>query len=409
MDHVDIGNAIGKVTPALGRLPIVEDFYRQLADLELEEVTQKEKKLTIKLDKRVELDQRRSAFLHRIKYLEIEFGGRTDGGTKDLATGKIFGENWAIKWSPNLEATLVEQNLYGDTIETAVLAKLREEIAKDDLHAGRTCERLVAAIDMDLATMISQVQASCSKAIDNDAQFASLAQALGYLGLLDRYAIFRNLRHDQLTDLLVRCFDRACFALPEAASVPEEQQPEVVAALKAVAEVVGRDDHLGLDRQLFVESVRQAAQDSTVPFLRGAFLGMLTELRDLSAEELAKEVSALAKAPVDKMITAGDFLDGVLSVSRTSIMIGADALIKAIDDLLRAAEWEPFLTMLPRLRAAFHRLHKHQVGSLAAKAAELYGLKESEVLTELNTSVSAAAAIARIDQKVAAIMAKWDF
>ena len=40
------------------------------------------------------------------------------------------------------------------------------------------------------------------------------------------------------------------------------------------------DDHLGLDRNLFTQQVRQAARDSTVPFLRGAFLGMLAELRE---------------------------------------------------------------------------------------------------------------------------------
>src|SRR5262249_24676537 len=158
----------------------------------LEELTAREKKLTLKLDKRQELDQRRSAYLHRVKYLNVEFGGRTDGASADFATGKIFAETWALKGSPNPEATLAAPNLYRDTIERAVLAKVREEIAKDDLHAGRTCARLVAAIDMDLPTMIAQVQASCGKAIDGDPRFVSLAQALGALGLLDRYAVFRN-------------------------------------------------------------------------------------------------------------------------------------------------------------------------------------------------------------------------
>ena len=54
----------------------------------------------------------------------------------DFATGKIFREKWELRWSPQIEAHLVEQNLYGDTIESAVVARFREGLAKDEAHAG---------------------------------------------------------------------------------------------------------------------------------------------------------------------------------------------------------------------------------------------------------------------------------
>jgi hypothetical protein len=179
--------------------------------------------------------------------------------------------------------------------------------------------------------------------------------------------------------------------------------------LLTLAEVTLRGQRQGLDRDLFAEHVRKAAAATTVPFLRGVFLGMLTELREKTAEELAAELSALAKAPVERMVTAGDLLDGILAVSRTSILLGADALIGALDELLRAADWEPFLTMLPRLRAAFERLHAGQRESLAERVAQRYGLAEQESLIELCTSVGAAARFAAIDRRVAEIMTKWDF
>ena len=409
MDHVDIGSAIGKVTGAIGRLPIVDDFYQRLDELELTEVVRKEKRLNLDLDKREEPQLRRSVFLHRLRMLGVELAGLTQAPSTDFATGKIFREKWALKWTPAIESQLIEQNLYGDTIEVAVAAKLREELAKDGQDAAKVCARLVQSIDMDLPNLIQQAHDMCGLAIDNDPRFASLSQALSMLCVLERHAVFRQVRHDQLLDLLERCYDRSCFALPDAASVPEDQQEAVIGGLKTVAEVLGRADVLNLDRVLFTQQVRSSANGSTVAFLRGAFLGMLVELRDLPAEDLANEVSALAKAPTDIMIQAGDFLDGVLAVSRSSIMVGADALIGAIDELLRAAEWEPFLTMLPRMRAAFERLSGHQVESLANKVAERYGLKEAASLTKLSTSVGAAARIAGIDRRVAEIMRKWDF
>jgi hypothetical protein len=178
-------------------------------------------------------------------------------------------------------------------------------------------------------------------------------------------------------------------------------------SLLSVAEVVGRDQTGKLDRNLFVEEVRGAARESKVPYLRGVFLGMLAELRDLPASELTRELRDLARAPVEIMTTAGDFLDGVLSASRTSLLVEPDGLVQALDELLRAAEWEPFLAMLPRLRAAFERLHRHQRDTVAGNVAARYGLKNAASLTELKTSMNAAAAIARIDARVAEIMEAW--
>jgi len=408
IDAAAIGTRIGRVTPALGRLPIVHDFYAQLDDLELGEVLGKEKRIAVDCDKRQELPAKRSVFLHRLRFLAVPLAELVEAPSGDFATGQLFRERWALRWSPKVEPELIELNLYGDTIEAAALAKLREELAKDEAHAGHTCARLVQAIDMDLPNLVRQAEDACGRAIDQDGRFVSLCQALTSLLVIDRYAVFRNLRRDLLGDLIDRCFDRACFALPETASAPEDQQKGIVDALLALAEAVVRGDRPGLDRNLFAEHVRKAAKETTVPFLRGVFLGMLAEIREMTPQALAAEVSALAKAPVEKMVTAGDFLDGALAVSRTSILLGADDLIAAVDELLRAADWDAFLVMLPRMRAAFERLHERQRDSLAAKVAERYGLSETESLTALRTSVGAAAVIARIDQQVAAIMEKWN-
>ncbi len=407
MDAVGIGTRIGRVTDKMGRLPVVGDFYALLDSLDLGQVLGKEKRLIVALDKRDPEAAMRSVFLQRLRFLEVPLASMADAPSGDFATGQIFREKWELRWSPQVEPALIELSLHGDTVEAAVLTKLREELAKNELNAGKACQRLVQSIDMDLPDLVRHLEGSCSQAIDQDKRFSSLSEALANLLVIDRYAVFRNLRRDILEELIERCFDRACFALPDASSAPPEQQAEVVNALLQLAEAVLRGNRPGLERSLFAEHVRKAVEMTTVPLLRGAFLGMLTEIRELTPEALAAEVSALAKAPVEQMTTAGDFLDGAMATSRTSILLGADALVGAIDELLRAAEWDSFLVMLPRMRAAVERLHERQRDSLASKVAERYGLAESESLTELRTSVAAAALIAQIDQQVAKIMDKW--
>lgn len=407
IDAADIGSSIGKVTPALGQLPVVKDFYQNMEALELNEVLGKEKRLTIEIDKRDPLGERQSVFLHRLRFLEVPLCGMTESPLADHS-GMIFREKWYLKWSPAVEASLIDLNLYGDSIESAAMSRLRKVLKQDERSAGQTARHLVRAIDMDMPDLIKSTEDALSQAIDNDTRFVSLAQALTALLVVDRYFVYRNTRHGLLTELIVRCYDRACFAILDAIAVPEEQQEEVVAALVALAEVAQQGDKQNLDRNLFTEHVRGAAGATTVPFLKGAFMGMLSELRDIEPSELADMVRALAKAPVDVMVTAGEMLDGIMAVSRTSIILGAESLIQAIDELLRASEWDPFLTMLPKMRAAFERMHAAHRDSLATRVAQLYGLKEGGSITELKISTSAAITVARIDKQVASIMKEWN-
>lgn len=405
MDAAGVGTALGKVTAKLGRLPILGDFHSQLSDLDLGGVMGKEKRLTLKLDKRTPIDARRSAFLHRLTYLKVPFAAATaEGGD---FSGTLFREEWQLKWEPKTEPALIEQNLYGDTVESAALNRLREALAKAGTHAGETCLRLLEAVDLDMPDLVSAAGAACGPAIDADPSFVSQATALRALGRLDQYAAFRGLRREVLEELLVRCYDRACFALPDASAVPDAEHPAVVEALISVAEVILRDGGTRYDRALFAEAAGTAAGVSPVPFLRGAFLGLLCEIRELPADAVAAEVAALAKAAPAVMVTAGDLLDGLLAVSHTSILLGAEALVAAVDDLLAAADWEPFLIMLPRLRAAMERLSNSQKDSLAGTVARRYGLADDEDVRTVSGSLGATALVARLDAAVAATLKDW--
>ncbi len=407
IDAVDIGSRIGAVTPALGRLPLLSDFYGELDALELGQVVDQEKRLTLRLDKREELGRRRSAFLHRLRVLGVPLVQLLEGGGGNLDSGTIFREVWRLLWSPDVETELTERALLGDTVEAAALARLREELAQHAGKAGAIAGRLRAALDMELPTLADELERACRAAIGVDGRFVSLAEALHHLLLLRRHLSYRQFREGALDELVEQCFDRACFALPEAANVPADEQEAVIEALRVVAEaLLGEQERL--DRDVLIQHVESAAGASTVPFLRGAFLGLLAELRVISAETLAGHLAAFAQEPADRMTVAGEFLDGALATSRTSLLLGAEHLVEAVDELLRVAEHDSFLVMLPRLRGAFERLHERQRLTLADRVARRHGLKTSDELIRLGTSVAAGALMAHIDEQVGRILAGWD-
>ncbi|HEX4797322.1 MAG TPA: DUF5682 family protein [Humisphaera sp.] len=403
IDEINIGSRLGKVTDRMGRLPIVNDFYEQLDRLKLEEFAARERLQNYTLDKRDPLDAARSAFLHRLIFMKIEIGQLT----REAAPfgQSVFKELWRLKWHPKIETDLIELNLHGDSVEAAATTLLAESLGANAQEAGPACRKLVQAVEMDLPQLVLRAEQNTSYAIDHDERFSSLADALTSLMVLERYAAFRGLGKQHLADLISRCFSRACSALPGVASVPPDQWDEVVTGLMALAEpVVQRDD---LDADLFAAQVQLAARNSAMPFLRGAFLGALAEMRRMKADNLATELLNYARGGTDQQVVAGDFLHGVLKVSKTAVMLGGKSLVAAVDELLRITDGDVFLGMVPRLRAAFETLHERQREGLASHVAEIYGLKEAKDVQSLATSVGAAALMSQLDAEVAKIMKEW--
>jgi hypothetical protein len=407
MGHAEIGTAVGRVTPALGRLPVVHDFYAQLDTLDLGEVMGREKRLVLTLDLREDMGAKRSAFLHRIASLDLGLGNLE--GTRSGDGTTLFREKWILSWSPKVESQLIEKNLYGDTIEAAAIAQLEEDVAKEQRHAGATCKRLLDAVAMQLPQLVQRLEGAAGQAIDEDRHFASQCDALVHLLVLNRLAIQRDLGRPAIEELAGRAYTRACLAISDIGAIPVDQQEATMAHLKSLAEAVLGGD-LELDRALFTEQVTAAALAATVPFMHGAFAGVLAELRVIDPADLAKRVAAFATSQPDKMVLAGEFLDGAFAVSKTSMLLGADALVGAIDELLRAAPWDHFMTLLPKVRRAFERLHERQRLAFADRVATRYGLSAAEEISELPaTSTEAAAYMATVDARVAAIMKDWSF
>ncbi|HLL23724.1 MAG TPA: DUF5682 family protein, partial [Kofleriaceae bacterium] len=339
MTTAEVGTAVGRVTPALGRLPIVHDFYAQVDTLELGEVMGKEKRLHLTLDLREHVGAARSAFLHRLAKLDVPLGVRDGGASGDGTT--LFREKWRLAWSPKIDAALIDKNLYGDSIETAAMAQLEEDVAKEARHAGATCKRLLESVSMQLPHVVRKLEAAAGAAIDEDRHFNSQCEALVHLLVLDRLAIQRELGRDAIEALAGRAYARACLAINDLGAIPVDQQEVTIAHLKSLAEAV-LGGELELDRALFSDNVKAAAVTTEVPFMQGAFAGILTELREIDPQDLAGRVAAFATSHPSKMIMAGEFLDGAFAVSKTSMLLGADALVAAIDDLLRAAPWDDF-------------------------------------------------------------------
>ncbi|HVH43870.1 MAG TPA: DUF5682 family protein [Labilithrix sp.] len=407
MAAVEIGNAVGRVTPALGRLPLVHDFYRIVDELGLGDTMAKDARQKLTLDLRKEDHLRRSVFFHRLAQVGVSYAELVSADQANT----LFREVWQIAWSPKTDGELAEKNILGDTVEAAALACLDEELSTSGQGVDEITSRLLRAAKMDLPGTVQRLQGVAGAAVDTDARLAPLARALTDLVIVEADTKRKNLSVDVIAELVERCFGRACFSMPYAANAPSEEHQDVVSAIKSLGELLMGERGEAFDKNLFVENVRTAFHDSQIPFLRGALSGILTELRVQTPEDLASQVAAFAKARPEILVTCGEFLHGMLATSKTAILLGADAIVAAIDELLKSAEWEQFLVLLPRTRGAFEGMHDRVRVSVADRVAVRYGLRaeEGDKIAKLETSAAAAQQLVLLDARVAEMMKSWEF
>jgi hypothetical protein len=413
MSEVETGTAVGRVTSALGKLPLVYDFYRLVEELDLGEVMAKDKRKKFTFDLRVPVDDRRSIFFHRLVQLGIPMARRIDESTSQL----MFRETWTVEWSPKTDVSLIEKNLHGDTVEAAAAAVLADEVANTSgLTAATVTGFLLRAAALDLPSQFAALELVTGQVIDDDSNAASLGQALTQLVILRRQAHRTHIRTHSIDSLIERAYARGCFALPYVANAPAQEHAEIIAGIKAIAEVVltqsiGTQSAATFDHELFIANAKTAYHDSQHPYLRGALAGVLTELRAHTTDQLAKEVAAFAGARGEVLAGCGEFLSGLVATSKTAMLLGAEPLVHAIDQLLRAASWDDFMILLPRARGAFEGMHERAKVSLADRVAVIYGLSAEDAasITTLSTSHSAATVLTRLDAEAEAIMQQWDF
>ena len=403
MIQTHVGKRVGEVTANAGQLPLVRDFHRQLATLQLSSMIATEDEHALALDRRQPGDRQRSVFLHRLKQLEVPLA--TLSSSHNPLDQSLFREHWQLRWSPEVESSLIERSLDGDSVESAAGVGFERALRAAGLDARGTCRLLLSAVSMALPQLLQLARSACAQAVDEDPRLVSLADALASLRMLQRGDTDEQTQRFAET-LIEHAWDRACFAVPEIAAAPAEQREAIIDALKSLAEVALTHDQL--DRELLVGALQTAIQLTNDDTLRGAFQAILIDLGVLAVSSVAAELANYAQAHQTLQIRAGDYLHGLLRASTTAVMLGAGPLVSALDTVLGSVDAHGFMAMLPRLRGAIEALHPRQREAFASQVARHLGVATDQLEQQLPSSAKTLALIAEIDREVRQIMQQWE-
>ncbi len=368
------GNNRGSIAEGASLPPLVQSTYDILDKYDLMPGDQTR---MVKLNLEKEEDRERSRVLHQAVNLKID-GFKYEHGTdfmlrEDLAE---LEEVWAIRWSPEFEASLIEKAIYGSDLKQASAAMLLEDLRKDETTAESAGKIAISATLMGLEVLAEDVFEVISQLIAEDGDFFSVAAALGHIAFIDSYHdVFGRKATDPVEPLLEETYRRTIWLFEALGNIGDQmkQLVESVRTLHITFTKKYRSNPAHYADYTGVFS-RIANDRDQSPVTRGCATGGLFSLGEVDTESVLKTIQSFSD-PVE----LGDFLVGLFSLAREAAQQDA-RLMELLDKLIKQLDDKAFLEMLPGLRLAFTfftPLEKHQlIDMLFHKAADDVGIPD---------------------------------
>ncbi|UCI07068.1 DUF5682 family protein [Mesorhizobium sp. B1-1-8] len=343
-----LGADVGEIPPDTPLAPLIEDLQRNQKAARLKpEALERE----LSVDLRSESGLFRSTLLHRLNVLGVSWGRLTDTGR----SRGTFRERWMLAWQPEYAVRLVENLIYGPTIEKAANGRLIQAIG-----AGATLDTLATLVQSAITAALNQASAAGLVALEERAAHSSecleILASVPPLADIIRYGEARKTETERLGGLLERLIVESSIALPYAA---RDLDAQAAAALMGAMRKADEAIRLAEPGQDVLDAWRNglaAVLDSSrsTALVAGCAAHLLYEADRLSAEAAA-DLLAKRLSPGTPVADASAFFEGFFSAAGQRLIYD-EGLRGAVDAWLVSLDEEAFVAHLPLLRRVFSNL-----------------------------------------------------
>ncbi|MCL2031008.1 MAG: DUF5682 family protein [Oscillospiraceae bacterium] len=367
---MEIGEKTGSVPPALWRSPLQDDFLRHIRRLKLTRFLTGES-AALALDLRAvpgsePLARRRSAFLHRLRALEVPFAvPETASPSREL---------WTLRCTPETDIALTEAVTRGVTVEAAAAAALEAALAE----AGRPAEIAGIAGQALRCDLSAPFAAACGALGGAPAHSDDFTDTVYAADALDRVLQTAPHKHEALTPLLRRLCLRACLALPAGSRCGDARAVPAAACVQTLHRLYERyADPEELDAARWRGALGRLAESTEAnPRLSGLAFALRLERGGTDADALAEEIYRRL-SPASSVERAAGWLDGLASRNRRALL-ETPGLWERLDDALAGLDEDRFRRALVPLRRMFAGFSARDRRDIAARLAARWGLVSGE-------------------------------
>ncbi|RAI01657.1 hypothetical protein DLJ53_09590 [Acuticoccus sediminis] len=347
-DPLLVGTEVGSIPDDVPLAPLLDDLARQQKTARLKpEALDRE----LSLDLRSESGLFRSTLLHRLDALGVGWGELQDPGR----SRGTFRERWVLRWEPEHAVALVENLVYGPTIEKAAAGRLAAQMGEaHDL--GRLAELVLQAMTAQLPDASARGIALIGERAGVTGDGLEMLAALPPLADVVRYGKARATATDQLAALFDKIAVQAALALGYAV---RNLDAEAAAAMRAAVEaadgavrLLGSDALADWNAALATVSASAAASR----LVAGLATRLLYESEAMSSEDAVAHVARML-SPGTPIADAAAYFAGFFEGAGQRLLFDAD-LRACVDGWLTALEAEAFTAHLPLFRRVFGRLDR---------------------------------------------------
>jgi hypothetical protein len=362
-----LGADVGEIPPDTPLAPLIEDLQRNQKAARLKpEALERE----LSVDLRSDSGLFRSTLLHRLNVLGVQWGKLADAGR----SRGTFREKWTLAWEPEYAVRLVENLVYGPTIEKAANGRLIQM-----LGAAASLDTLAALVQSAITADLSEASSAGLAALEARAAHSSecleMLASVPPLADIIRYGEARKTETSRLAGLLERLIVEGAIALPYAVrDLDEQAATTLVGAVRkadaAIRLVEPGEDVLDAWRN-GLTGVLDGSRSTAL--LAGCAAHLLYEAGQLSAEDAAGLLGRRL-SPGTPVVQAAGFFEGFFSTAGQRLIYD-EGLRGAVDAWLKSLDEDAFIAHLPLLRRVFSNLdsmeRRRLIEAVLGRAARL--------------------------------------
>jgi len=394
--QLEIGDHLGTVPAATPSVPLAEDVQQLQKSLRLKPVLRRK---LIDLDLRNDHARRQSHLIRRLQVLGISWGELQP----DAATTSTFHEIWKLEWQPEFVVALIEANVWGNTLESAATARIRQRAA-ESTRLGEITTLLDVAIHAGLTTALPELIQQIQSASAVSTETLQLMQGLLPLARLLRYGDVRGTDLSALQPVAEEIALRICIGLPATCTgVDEDLAAQIIDGLQQTHQALELLQETEL-RDEFRQRLQTLIRSDVHPLIQGWTTRQLLEqqlLDEGELERLAAQAFSIAHDPA----RVAAWIQGLLQGSGL-LLIHQEMLWRVMDRWLQQLSESGFVEMLPVLRRGFSNFSfaerrqmgnkvKH-FGTSSPKEAEANRASESSTVLDVARAQRVLPQLARI-------------
>lgn len=381
-----IGKDIGKLCDNVNVPPIVVNFEKICKTYNLKTYVTSENEITLDIFSSTR-HREISEFLYQMCFLKTTFCKKIKGANLTFRKNRnVIRETWKYKWNENVISILIDNSVYGATIQQAceniVLNKL-----KKDISAMEGAVLLTQVFEMGINQLGDIVIDRLEQIFIKTTDFYSLAEALDYLNMLYELSDLYNINFS-VKKLIEMCYQKLLMLLPNMSAIKDENLDICMKACKNLYSLIQKDDFKKYEEMLFDAIDLLLKKQDINCGLEGCILGILYGSARIKFEDIQIICNGYMSGSKEKISCVASFLKGIFYTAKDVVFIG-DKFIKMIDEFIKKCSDDEFMKMLPEFRMAFSYFIPKEIDKIAEITANIYGKSKKQILNmrEVNPNV----------------------